>query len=139
LVKNPANLAVYWLTHYSSKTGSLMAGICAKRRQLTNKKKSNLIQEYTITLLCYVLKKNQYNNKLIFWFGLVTLLSCKKSSKIRGKTATKVFIDLLCPQPLSKKIKLRAYRYRVFLQRTPHDRILPQAKLFNCSKSFFVV
>ena len=66
-----------------------MAGICAKRRQLKNKKKSNLIQEYTITLLCYVLKKNQYNNKLIFWFGLVTPLSCKKSLKIRGKIDAK--------------------------------------------------
>ncbi len=45
--------------------------------------------------------------------------------------------DWHCPQPLSKKIKLRAYRYRVFLQRTPHDRNLPQAKLFNRSNSFF--
>ncbi len=34
-------------------------------------------------------------------------------------------------------IKLRAYRYRVFLQRTPHDRNLPQAKLLNRSNSFF--
>ncbi len=36
-----------------------------------------------------VLKKKQYNNKLIFWFGLVTLFSCKKSLKTRGKPDAK--------------------------------------------------
>ncbi len=136
LVKNPAKLAVYWLTHYSSKPGSLMAGICTKRRQLKNKKNSNL---NTITLLCYVLKKKQYNNKVIFWFGLVTLLLCKKSLKIRGKTDAKFLQIYFVLNRYRIKIKLRAYRYRVFLQRTPHDRNLPQVKLFNRSNSFFSV
>jgi hypothetical protein len=65
---------------------------------------------------------------------LVIPLSGKKSLKIRRKTC---FTDWHCPQPLSKKIKLRAYRYSFFLQRTPLDRNLPQAKLFNRSNLFF--
>jgi hypothetical protein len=54
------------------------------------------------------------------------------------KNVHKCFTDLLCPQPLSKKIKLRAYRYRVFLQQTPHDRNLPQGELLSRSNSFFL-
>jgi len=48
---------------------------------------------------------------IFLWFGLVISLSCKKSLKIRRKTCLS---DWHCPQPLSKKIKLRAYRYSFF-------------------------
>jgi hypothetical protein len=47
-------------------------------------------ERVTTTFLCCVLKEKHYNNKLIFWFRLVTPVSCKKSSKTRGKTDVKV-------------------------------------------------
>jgi hypothetical protein len=47
-------------------------------------------ERMTTTFLSCVLKEKHYNNKLIFLFRLVTPVSCKKSSKTRGKTDVKV-------------------------------------------------
>ncbi len=73
------------------------------------------------------------------WKSRKNLFHVKKILENLKKNRRKRSTDLLCPQPLSKKIKLRAYCYWVFLQRMPHDRTLPQAKLFNRSNSFYAV
>jgi hypothetical protein len=72
---------------------------------------------------------------IFLWFGLVIPLAGKKSVKIRRKTCLQIDIVL---NRYRRKSNLGHTAIELFLQRTPHDRNLPQAKLFNRSNSFFL-